>query len=568
MSGPNATCLLISDFTVGGLVPFLMAERDREDGGPVNATVAPFDQVTPVLLDPDHQCWRSQPDVAVVWTRPQGAIRAYARLLEGEAVDGSELLAEVDAFAGRLRSAAGRAKCLLVPTWTLPPHNRGLGLLDLHPAHGHGYHLLRMNLRLAEAVANEPNIFVLDAARWVAAAGPAASHPKLWYLGKIAFGPDVMRIAAGEIRAALRAVRGGMRKLLLLDLDETLWGGVVGDVGWESLRLGGHDPVGEAFVDFQRGLRALKNRGVLLGIVSRNTESVALEAIDRHPEMALRRDDFVAWRINWEDKAANILDLVHEVNLGLDATVFLDDNPAERARVREALPQVLVPDWPSDRLLYAKALASLDCFDAPTITREDRKRTRTYVAERERSTLASSAQSLTEFLRSLNLEVVYEELTRADVARAAQLLNKTNQMNLTTRRMAEAELFAWSQREGNCVFVFRVADRFSDYGLTGIASLGASGRTARVEDFVLSCRVIGRGVERAMLHALVEHARARGFLELGAQFRPTERNGPCRRFLDEESGLRADADRYAWDLSGDYPPPEHVAIRRADRRCT
>src|SRR6185436_3816247 len=208
----------------------------------------------------------------------------------------------------------------------------GLGILNLKPGIGPAYALMRMNARLAEAVDNAPAIHLLDAGRWVAQAGRSATSPKLWHLGKIAFGPDVFRQAAADIKAGLRGIGGQARKLVVLDLDDTLWGGIVGDLGWEGLNLGGHSPVGESFVAFQRALKRLINRGIVLALVSKNTEAIALEAIDRHPEMVLRRDDFVAWRINWEDKAQNIASLVSELNLGLESVVFIDDNPAERAR--------------------------------------------------------------------------------------------------------------------------------------------------------------------------------------------------------------------------------------------
>ena len=174
-----------------------------------------------------------------------------------------------------------------------------------------------------------------------------------------------MREAAADIRAAFVGLRGAAKKLLVLDLDDTLWGGIVGDAGWENLRLGGHDPQGESFADFQRAIKNLKRRGVVLALVSKNEESVALEAIRNHPEMVLKEDDFVGWRINWTDKARNIAELATELNLGLQSVVFIDDNPVERARVREALPEVFVPEWPEDKLLYASAFGQLRCFDAP-----------------------------------------------------------------------------------------------------------------------------------------------------------------------------------------------------------
>jgi FkbH-like protein len=261
-------------------------------------------------------------------------------------------------------------------------------------------HLLSMNLRLCETLARASNVFVLNAERWFAASG-SRSNPKAWYLGKIAFPRSVMVEAASDIRASIAGLTGCARKLLIVDLDDTLWGGIVGDVGWEGLRLGGHDGIGEAFVDFQRAIKQLKRRGVVLGIASKNEESVALEAMRKHPEMILREDDFVGWKINWNDKAKNIADLASELNLGLQSVVFIDDNPIERARVRDALPEVLVPEWPDDKLLYPSTFARLRCFDTPAISREDAERTRLYVEERKRDQLQTQVGSIEEWLKSL-----------------------------------------------------------------------------------------------------------------------------------------------------------------------
>jgi FkbH-like protein len=551
-------CLLIADFTIDGLIPFLASETEAPA---LHSRAAPFDQVARTLLDDAAECWRSRPDVAVVWTRPQAVSHAFGRLVNGERVWGDEVLAEVDEFAERLRAAGRRVKALFVPTWTWPAYDRGLGLLNLDVEFGPAYHLMRMNVRLAEALAGDRGIYLLDAGRWVALAGANATNPKLWHLGKIAFGPEVFKHAAADVKAGLRAVQGQTRKLLVVDLDDTLWGGVVGEVGWENLVLGGHHPVGEAFTAFQRGLEALTRRGMVLGIVSKNTEAVALEALERHPEMVLRPNHFAGWRINWRDKAENLIDLAAEVNVGLDAVVFLDDNPVERARVRQALPQVLVPEWPADRLLYARALAELTCFDATAISEEDQARTRMYVSQRQRNAARASAASMEDYLASLELRVLVEPLGPANLVRAAQLLNKTNQMNLTTRRLTESQLLAWTQEEGHHTFIFRVSDRFDDYGLTGLASLASDGEVGHVVDFVLSCRAIGRGVEEAMLAMLAECAARLGLRRLMARYVPTPRNAPCLAFFDERSGMTAGAEgSYAWDLRRPYPVPGYVEV--------
>jgi FkbH-like protein len=551
-------CLLIADFTVDGLAPFLAAQAELPS---LHCQVAPFGQMVQTLLDDSAACWAFQPEVAVVWSRPGAAVPAFGRFVRGERVDTAEIRAEVDLFAQRLRAAAQRVGALFVPTWTWPAHDRGLGLLNLDVQFGPTYQLLRMNAQLAEAVQGDRAIHLLDAGRWVALAGANASNPKLWHLGKIAFGPEVFRHAAADVKAGVRAVRGQSRKLLVVDLDDTLWGGVVGDVGWENLELGGHHPVGEAFVAFQHALAALTRRGVVLGIVSKNTEPVALEAIERHPEMVLRLNDFVGWRINWADKAQNLIDLAAEVNVGLDAVVFIDDNPAERARVREALPQVLVPEWPSDRLLYEKALGELTCFDSAALSDEDQARTRMYVAERQRSTALQSASSVEEYLASLGLRVTVEGLSTTNLPRAAQLLNKTNQMNLTTRRLSEAQLFSWAREPGHCTWVFRVSDRFDDYGLTGLASVAPAHGEGQVADFVLSCRVIGRGVEEVMLATLVECARGMGLQRLVARYVPTPRNAPCQAFFDRSGFTHAGEEvGHVWDASRRYPVPGHVEV--------
>lgn len=552
----NRCILLISDFTVSGLSAFIKAE--------IPPVVAPFDQVTSVLLDSDHAAWRDHPALAFVWTRPERAVPSYGRLLRGETVELDDILEEVDQFVAPLRVAADRVEHMFVASWTVPAYIRGLGLLSFDVQRGHTHHLLRMNLKLAEFAHENPKVTLLDAGRWVAHGGVAGCNPKLWHFGKIAFGPEIMSQAGSDLIGAIRALEGRTRKVLVVDLDDTLWGGVVGDEGWESLRLGGHHPVGESFVAFQTELKTLQRRGILLCIVSKNTERVALEAIEQHPEMVLQQSDFVAWRINWRDKAQNIRELAEELNLGLDAFVYIDDHPAERARVRAALPDVLVPQWPDDRLLYAQALNELNCFDAATLTDEDRARSEMYRADRQRKAVENAAQTVEAYLDSLQLRVTAERLDKSNLSRAAQLLNKTNQMNLATRRMTEAQ-FATFHSHACPVAVFRVSDRFGEYGLTGLASLMVDGESGKVVDLVVSCRVMGRGVEETMLAVMTQLACRVGVKRLQAIFQPTERNAPMKAFLDKVFGDHPPASSdgsvcYRWDTDTTPWLPSHIQV--------
>jgi FkbH-like protein len=446
-----------------------------------------------------------------------------------------------------------------VPTWVPTLERYGSFLLGMRSPEGTPRVLLEMNLRLAENLQNSANAYLLDSTGWMESAKGRPRDPKLWYLAKVPFANEVFLAAVRDIKSCLRGIWGEARKIILLDLDDTLWGGLVGDVGWEKLRLGGHDPVGEAYVDFQRALKALTRRGVILGIISKNEEHIALEAIDRHPEMVLRREDFAGWRINRKDKARNIVELVDELNLGLNSVVFIDDSAVGRARVLEALPEVLVPEWPPDCLLFPRALAALKCFEVPAVTTEDAMRTKMYVAERSRAELLERIGSVDSWLKTLVIRVEVQEVGNGNLDRALQLLNKTNQMNLATRRLNELEFQDWLAGGARKSWCFRVSDRLGDSGITGLLSIEHMGDVAEIRDFLLSCRVMGRKVEETMLHVAIDYARSTGLRKVRAKYEPTARNEPCLEFL-KRAGFpaREGENVFIWYAEEVYPVPEAV----------
>jgi FkbH-like protein len=286
----------------------------------------------------------------------------------------------------------------------------------------------------------------------------------------------------------------------------------------------------------------------LLAIASKNEEATALEAIRRHPEMVLKLEDFAIWKINWRDKAVSIADIMSSLNLGMESAVFLDDSAFERARVKEALPQVLVPELPADPMQYPSFLRSLRCFDSPMISKEDRTRTKMYVADRRRSELKTEATSIGEWLETLGLSVTVEPLKHGNLDRTAQLFNKTNQMNLSTRRLTAAELVAWAETDNHGLWTFRVSDRFGEYGLCGISSLVCQGTKGWMRDFLLSCRVMGRGVEEAMLSVVAQRAKTFGCAELYAELIPSAKNGPCERWLNNNPNLIRDGNIFRLSL--------------------
>jgi FkbH-like protein len=544
-----AQLVLISDFNAELLARYLSQRPDAA----MSVEAAPFGQV--------YQSLSALPagDGGIVWTLPEGVLPSFARALELAEVDADQCLDEVSAFAAAILKYAARARQVFVASWVLPGEQRGYGMLDWRPGLGLAHLLARMNLRLSERLSEAQNVYLLDASRWSAAAARAAS-PKMWYAAKVPYANPVFEKAASDIDAALRALSGRSRKLIIVDLDNTLWGGVIGETGWEGIVLGGHDPVGEAFVDFQRGLRALSQRGIQLGIVSKNDEAVALAAIDQHSAMALRRAHFAGWRINWGDKAENIAALVAELNLGLSAVVFIDDNPAERERVRGAFPEVLVPEWPLDPCAYPNALHALDCFDTSTLSSEDRLRTAMYVSERGRRETQKAVASPEDWLRQLGTRLSVDAVDRSNVARVAQLFNKTNQLNLRTRRMNEAEVLDWASQPDQRLLAISVADCFGDLGLVGVLGVEARGSQAELVDFILSCRVMGRRIEQAMLHLAVVHASELGATRLWARYLPTARNRPTLDVL-RSVGLD-EPEQHLFTFEGSTAPaaPDTIAI--------
>jgi len=527
----------------------------------ISPVSAPYGQVIHTLLDENSECWNESYSTALVWTRPQAVIDSYRKALEFHPFELDAVLAEVDSYAEALSRLTEKVSVLMIPSWTQSAQSPGYGMLDMRKGTGLTDLLYRMNLRLAENLDKHTGVYFLNAERWIQSAGKQAYNPKLWYMGKIAFGNEVFKSAVEDIKSTLDGVSGAARKIILVDLDDTLWGGIVGDDGWKNLRLGGHDPIGEAFVDFQKALKSMTRRGVILALVSKNEESTCWEAIENHPEMILKREDFSAWRINWTDKAQNIVEILEELNLGLQSAVFIDDNPIERERVKTALPEVLVPDWPRDKMLYASALSGLTCFNTPQISEEDIKRSRMYKEEGQRKHLKKSLGSLDEWLKTLEIKVSVETLNVDNLQRSAQLLNKTNQMNLRTRRLTDNELLDWSCGEGRKLWAFRVEDKFGDSGLTGLISIEANGKIGKVADFLLSCRVMGRCIEETMFFIAIEYARSIELEKLEMNFSPTEKNNPCLLFL-KRSGFEQvkGSEEYCVDVSKPYPLPDCVKL--------
>ena len=346
-----------------------------------------------------------------------------------------------------------------------------------------------------------------------------------WFESKQPGSPDLIVDAARELATIVLSLRRPPRKILVLDLDNTVWGGVIGDDGLAGIEIGDTSPRGEAFKAFQRYAKSLTRRGVLLGVCSKNDHANAVEPFEKHPEMVLRMDDFASFSANWDPKADNIRRMAAELNLGLDSFVFVDDNAAEVEIVRQFAPEVTAIHLGADPSEFVALLQDARLFEPASVTADDAKRTQQYQSERERKALLSSAVDMDAYLESLEMEGLVSDFVPVDVPRLSQLINKSNQFNLTTRRRSEGEVTALIDDPSHACFSVRLKDRFGDHGLIAIAIGRVEGATMVIDTWLMSCRVLKRRVEDEVLNELVRLADERGCSTLIGVYLPTAKNG-------------------------------------------
>jgi len=389
--------------------------------------------------------------------------------------------------------------------------------------------------------------------------------PRQYHWTKQPFSQQGVVELSKHVFAGIRALVTGPKKVLVLDLDNTLWGGVVGETGPLGVTFS-EGPDGEAFQAFQRHLKALAQRGVLLAVASKNNLADAREPFEKHPDLVLSMEDFAAFEASWQPKAVMLTNMGAALNLGLDSFVFFDDNPVEREHILQALPEVEVVNVPTDPAEYVRALEAGAWFETRALTKEDGARTQQYVVERQRTELKAGFASLDAYLTSLEMLGKVADIDEVDLRRVVQLLAKTNQFNLTTQRHSEPRVREMLATSGNLALALRLRDRFGDYGLVAcVLALpdGEDSRTLRIDSWLMSCRVIGRGVEQFLFANVVARARAGGYQRLRGEFRPSAKNAQVASLYTElgfqpagegQNGARF----YELDLSVTSSPPTFV----------
>ncbi len=360
-------------------------------------------------------------------------------------------------------------------------------------------------------------------------------------MAKLSFDDSCLPIYTDHVARLIAALRGRSRKCLILDLDNTVWGGVIGDDGLEGIKVAQGDATGEAHLAVQQLALALRQRGVVLAVSSKNTDEIARQPFRAHPEMLLKEDHFAVFQANWNDKATNIKAIAEELSLGLDAMVFLDDNPVERGLVRRMLPQVAVPELPEDPAWFARTLAAAGYFESIGFSDEDRQRAQMYQSNARRVALQRQAGDLDAYLASLDMEIQFAPFDRIGRARISQLINKSNQFNLTTRRYSEAEVASAEADPDVFTLQVRLIDSFGDNGMISVVICrpGTAGDWV-IDTWLMSCRVLGRKVEQMVLREILCRAREAGIDRVVGHFVPTEKNALVRDHYEKLGFAKVD----------------------------
>lgn len=382
-----------------------------------------------------------------------------------------------------------------------------------------------INSGIAKSIENTADV-LLDVAGLAETVGLNEWHdPAFWNLAKLPFSSNYLPLYAEHVCRTVAAQRGKYRRCLILDLDNTVWGGVIGDDGLEGIVIGQGDARGEAHLAVQETALALRDRGIVLAVSSKNTDEIARKPFREHPDMLLKENHIAVFQANWKDKATNIAAIAKELSLGLDAMVFLDDNPVERNLVREMLPQVAVPELPDDPALYSRYLLAGGYFEAVAFSAEDHKRAEFYQENARRIALQKQVGDLDAYLDSLDMKITFQPFDDTGRARITQLINKTNQFNLTTKRHSESEVEAIQHSAEYFTRQVRLSDTFGDNGMISVITCRSLDEDSwHIETWLMSCRVLGRNVEKAIFQEIIKQARHQGISQLLGTYHPTERN--------------------------------------------
>jgi FkbH-like protein len=515
----------LRNYTVEGIEPFLKNSLYKSDIKP-EIIFGNFNNIQQEILDENSHIYSANPDIIIV-------ALCLENLLPDKSFYGWESDETFSEIKNYIDTLLKKTKALIAVTTVVPPLYSETGITNIQENKGLFYEAEKLNQNIRQYVSENPSrCFIIDVDRIASVLGhDAVMDSRFWYSSSAPYKKELLSLMACEIARIVRALKGLSKKCLILDCDNTLWEGIIGEDGIKGIKLDNISSPGKIFYDFQKTIIALYERGVTLCLCSKNNEPEVWDVLDNHPHSLIKRSHISAFRINWNDKATNIRELAKELNLGLDSFVFVDDNPVECGLVKEMIPEVTVLQVPEKLYDLPTLLLKDGLFDTLQITTEDKSRTKMYQEESIRKNEQSKYADINEYLASLQIQIKINEVMDADVARVAQLTQKTNQFNFTTKRYSENEISEFCKSENHKVFQVKVADKYGEMGVTGVVILKHEGEKGIVDTFLMSCRVLGRKVEFAFIDYCFEKAEKEwGIKNWDAFYFPTQKNQQIAEF--------------------------------------
>lgn len=530
----------------------------------IDLHVGEFDSYITDIMDPASELYEFKPDVILIL--PATARCQYRGSL-ADPVEQQRL--EAEAVARELldlcQSAHEKSGAhIVVCNFGLPPYFDPGPMRSSSLGSDYGFRkYVNMHMGL-----NRPNaVHICDAEFLANRLGTLkATDERAWFESKQPYSAEMLVHLAREFAEIITSLKRASKKVLVLDLDNTLWGGVIGDDGLEGIEIGTTSPRGEAYRHFQQHIQSLSRRGVLLAVCSKNDYDKAAEAFIKHPEMVLRLEDIVNFKANWEPKSENIRQIATELNLGLDSLVFVDDNPAEIEIVRQFVPEVTGICLGDDPSVYARILKDSRLFEVSALTKEDLDRVSLYKQDAYREQLRSQSTDMDSYLTSLAMVGHVSKFVPTDVPRISQLTNKSNQFNLTTHRRTEAEVLDVSRSAEHEAFTMRLTDKFGDHGLILVVIGKVQGQDFEIDTWLMSCRVLKRGVEQETLNEIIRLAKARGCSRIVGKYIPTKKNGMVSELYPSLGFARSEADpnTFTLHINEDAKLTSHIQVKRGD----
>ncbi len=551
---------LLSSFTLNGLNEILHV-KCSDVGVRYQSYISGYNQYNQELLNPESDYYKFCPDITFLILDIRNFLGDNFHNFHILSDDAKKEFAKekINHLENIIQNFEKNSNSKLVITnFNIPSYSPN-GIIESKIKFGLHEMIEKINNSLRDISKTHNSIYVYDFNQFVSKHGEKNIFDyRQFHLGDIQITFNFMPYFGYELMSYIKSITGTNRKCIVLDLDNTLWGGVVGEDGFDGIELG-QTANGKAFVDFQKELLSLWQQGIILAINSKNNFDDAMKVIHEHPEMILREKNFANIQINWNDKAQNLLQISDEINIGLNSIVFFDDDKLNQTRIKQEFPEVLTIELPEDPSEFSPLLKELNDFNVLQRTDEDTKRGQMYTEQRKRKELEKSVSNLDDFLKELDIKVKMKKSNEFLIPRISQLTLKTNQFNLTTRRYQEEEIKNFSSNTKFIVGCAQVLDKFGDNGITGVYIIKKNNKSWLIDTFLLSCRIMGRGVENAILSQILLDAQKNGIDEIQAEFIPTQKNQPAENFLSD-FGFKKQDEMWIYKLNNEIKLPNHLKV--------